>query len=110
MEKELEIILTQIGKQIEDNKEHLSKEIHGGLKGIRIHVDANSEVLEDKFDGAILRVDELEKQTSWWRYFQRNPKKTVGVMIVLIIGAFVLMGVDVDGERIMEFIKNIKFW
>ncbi len=53
MDKETELLLTGLISQVKENKTDLSREIHGGLKGIRHYVDANSEVLVTKIDTII---------------------------------------------------------
>lgn len=108
MDKELEIILTQLGKQMDDNKESFSREMHGGLKAIRAHVDANYELLDKKMDTSIDyqkvtngRVSQIEEQTTVWRMIQRNP------LISFPIGIF-LLGVVVALVDIIGIVNIFK--
>ena len=50
MEAELKFILESIQGQIKDNKESVDRGIRYGLKGVRAHVDANSEILNGRMN------------------------------------------------------------
>lgn len=113
----IEILFKALEKNIELSNEALKKELHYSLKGIRHHIDANGEVIDgqlekiaEKQDISNGRLETLEKETSWWRFFQRNPKLTLFTTFVFIIGIAVLIGINVNSDKIVEIFDHLKFW
>ena len=107
-------ILTKLNSEQSRNIEKLleAKDENDTLrfKGIQKNIEAGFEAIRIEMNHHNGRLKEVEEHTTWWRYFQRNPKKTVFILLVFIIGSIVLMGYDVNGQKIIETIKNLKFW
>jgi hypothetical protein len=43
---------------------------------------------------------EVKEHTTWWRFFQRNPKVTVIILILVIIGTMVMFGIRINEDGI----------
>ncbi len=81
----------------------VQKSISAGFDAIQIEMRERNNIV-GKINS---RLDEVAQETNWWRYFQRNPKKTVLMLSVFIVGSVVIMGFDIDAQRIVESIKNL---
>ena len=84
----------------------IAKNIDSGFEAIKIEMQRRNDIVGKVKN----RLDDVEDDTSWWRFFQRNPKKTVFTLTVLIIGFVVLMGFDIDPEKLSQIIQKVKFW
>lgn len=51
--QDLDLVFDSIQKQLNLLHTSLSKEIHGGLKGVRMYVDSNAEITQTKLDSII---------------------------------------------------------
>jgi len=84
----------------------IQKSIEAGLETVAIEIrKLNGNIKDNKAN-----IEDLKKQTSWWRFFQRNPKSTLIFLLIFLIGVFVIIGADIKTENIYEFIKHLKFW
>jgi len=119
MDKDTIDLITKINSEQSRNMEKIInlKEKNDILrtKGIQKSMEAGMETVAieiRKLNGNINEnsenIKELKKQTSWWRFFQRNPGKTAVVSCILVIGVIVIMGFDVNVKKIMEIISNFK--
>jgi hypothetical protein len=43
---------------------------------------------------------EVKDHTSWWRFFQRNPKVTAIAVILTLVGSLVLFGIRINEDGI----------
>lgn len=98
-----------------DLKETMSERIRGDSTLTRATIKAEINRIDEKMDGMELhdqiqngRLDTIEKQTSIWRFVQRNPVLSIIGGFILIIGVGVVIGIDIEGEKIMHIFKNIK--
>ncbi len=82
----------------------IHKNIESGFEAIAIQMKERN----NKVGKINSRLDEISGETSWWRHFQRNPKKTVFILFIFAIGSVVMMGFDVNVEKLMEIFKNLK--
>ena len=84
----------------------IQKSIEAGLETVAIEIrKLNGNIKVNESD-----IEDLKKQTSWWRFFQRNAKSTLIFLLIFLIGVFVIIGADIKTENIYEFIKHLKFW
>jgi len=79
------------------------KSINAGFEAIKIEMQERN----NKVGKINSRLDELAKETNWWRYFQRNPKKTALMLCVFVVGSVVIMGFDIDAQKLVHAIKNL---
>jgi len=121
MDKETIDIITSLNSEQSRNMEKLLdlKEERDNLKfkGIQKSMGAGLDAIAieiRKLNGNIknneAKIELLKKETTWWRFFQRNPKATLFFLVIFIIGGFVIIGNDVNSEKIHEIIKQLKFW
>jgi hypothetical protein len=43
---------------------------------------------------------EVKDHTSWWRFFQRNPKVTAVTLILTVVGSLVLFGIKINEDGV----------
>lgn len=117
MDKATEMLLKSISEKIDGVRESHKEELHQSMKAVRHYVDANGEVTKIELGKIIERLDKsngtlqtLKRETSWWRFFQRNPKTTIIFFTIFILGMSLLIGIDIESESVTEFIKHLKFW
>jgi hypothetical protein len=83
------------------------------IKGIQKNIESGFEVVKvemNKQNGRISALEEDNKNTSWWRTFQRHPKMTLFILALFIIGGLVILGIDIETGKISQFVKELKFW
>lgn len=122
MEPELKFILESIQGQIKDNRESVEKTLRSGLKGVRVYVDANSEIIYAKIDTLIEsdkrrngRIDDnkddiktlnnrtgkLEKKTGWIGFVINNKAISVIIILALLFGMSILAN-KIDFKKTIE--------
>jgi hypothetical protein len=115
MDKDTVEVITQLNIEQSRQFEKLleSKEQSSDLKlmGVRKTIEAGLETVAlelAKRNGTISEIQktlcEVKDHTSWWRFFQRNPKITIVLSIFTIVGFVVLFGfkvpVNIDDDKI----------
>lgn len=100
-------------KQLDDKEERDNLK----FKGIQKSMDAGFSTLAvelRKLNGSIKSnrddINELKKDTSWWRFFQRNTKSTLIFVLIFAVGAVVLTGTYINNETFRLAINKLKFW
>jgi len=85
------------------------REVNHGLriKGVQKSIEAGLEAVAlelQKRNGTINKIQEelceVKDHTSWWRFFQRNPKVTATIFILTFAGVLVLFGIKVPEDGI----------
>lgn len=74
----------------------VQKAIEAGLETVALELQKRNGVIGEMKD----TLCEVKDDTSWWRFFQRNPKVTVVIFVFMLFGSFVLFGIKIDEDGI----------
>lgn len=69
----------------------VQKSIEAGLETVALELSKRNGIIKEMKE----TLCEVENHTSWWRFFQRNPKVSVIMFILVIVGAIALFGFKV---------------
>ena len=105
----LEILLGTIHEEIKGNRESVKEVMNAGFSSVRAKIESEVDMVNMKVDSVIKRQDAqngdmrrldgcvsiVEKETVIVRWFQRNPGKTIIILVAFVFAvAFAFHRID----------------